>query len=718
MTHHDTLGRGRPEALLGTLNSALLRLRGALLATGSGEDDLDEKLLQVLRNTCLTEAIAGRYLFAVAGSNGAGKTTLVRETYGLDDTWLAPNPGRGEQSPIFVTEDDTLADATGAVGRLWEIQAPGGPGTERLQAREASPGEWRGAARGLASRVLLVELLVPATFFGQTGAGFLLLPGYEEQSEANSTWQGMMRRALVASPGAVVVTEESRLAGSQQQAIVADLERQFGGKIRPIVTVSRTENIQDRTRRSELQQRASEVFGVATSDVVLTGTGSSYQRWVGELRDALVRRWSQSSDARQLQLDQLGELLRRELRPALRRVRRQAEIGELIGDAPQYQEWLECFDSAARDARMDYALLVGEALDRQLAAAGYEADRLAKESGGWEGLWKRLELWLKVRADEGRRARDRQVVDLWNGAAKGASGLQTKHVDLVRKVQWQVANRALESTPGRPEQGRPDPKAISGDVEDVRSGSDVADLMLPGHLLQDSLFLAGASRAHADGSASREMVPPSGELPASIRMMPATALEVVRLATSTVAVSTHGTTISESVPTSGDLQATLQSLADNRRVLLKGAVAIIGIDLLADGDIDSIPALANAVQSLLFGSSAGSVAAAVSTAIAGGLIGGAAAAALVQYANQVNAKDRQRVEAMLSGAREHSEALLLQDFDRLMAEFRARIEARLRGYLNVDAEAVRRLSLQKALADADSALAAVMEAQGASLDVA
>lgn len=98
-----------PEVLLESLNNALRHLRGA--CTDLGNEEIDDKLLEVMRRLLLAQVLGDTWVVAVGGSQGAGKTTLMACLYGLleaEDKWLEGNEGRGEKMPVLVLEQEGL----------------------------------------------------------------------------------------------------------------------------------------------------------------------------------------------------------------------------------------------------------------------------------------------------------------------------------------------------------------------------------------------------------------------------------------------------------------------------------------------------------------------------------------------------------------------------------------------------------------------------------
>ena len=104
-----------PEIFLKELNSTLRRLRGA--SNVLANEEIDKKLLAVMRRLLLAEILGNEWIIAVGGSQGAGKTTLMSKIYDCGD-WLQGNEGRGEKLPVMIIETNEVTAPQGYVRRL------------------------------------------------------------------------------------------------------------------------------------------------------------------------------------------------------------------------------------------------------------------------------------------------------------------------------------------------------------------------------------------------------------------------------------------------------------------------------------------------------------------------------------------------------------------------------------------------------------------------
>ena len=250
-----------PEILLKGLNSALRNLRGAASLLGD-EDRLDSELLPVLRRLLLAEVLGNTPILAIGGSQGAGKTTLLCTLYGLegaDAAWLPPNEGRGEKLPVLIQEEVGRTTVQGAIRHLSKVGSQ-----YELVEKDVDISKFQEAIHDNDASVLLPILKVPQRFFLNSAHAWLLLPGYEKQDRENKEWQELMRQALIAATGCIIVTDETRMAGAADVEIVKDmLAKELSGS-QALVVISKTEGARGKPERlKQLRSTAQDVFSIA-----------------------------------------------------------------------------------------------------------------------------------------------------------------------------------------------------------------------------------------------------------------------------------------------------------------------------------------------------------------------------------------------------------------------------------------------------------------------
>lgn len=297
-----------PEIQLQALCRALDRLRRLAGPKQAGV------LTELLNQAVAVQLVYGRNLIGVAGGQGVGKTTLLSQAYGGRlDAWLAANNGRGEQCAIAIVEEPGRTDVGARLHVLapWDYDSGLRDGLSVETVTDLTV--WHNAVRGLRADVVLAELVVPGTELQGAGErGFLLLPGHEPHDRTNRDWQQRMRRQLVACNGFVIVIDHSRLAQAGERTVLQDLHAHLVAGARPVVAVTKTENL-DQATRVELLEEARRQFadtsGSEPQHVLATGTGQLSEEWVPLFWNAVQDVGVRSQDQRALQLDSLADVV-------------------------------------------------------------------------------------------------------------------------------------------------------------------------------------------------------------------------------------------------------------------------------------------------------------------------------------------------------------------------------------------------------------------------
>lgn len=668
--------RNTTEASLRRLRADLLRLHGRMYTedTRKSEAQLVNSLRLIEQALLLPEL----FLVAVAGPQGVGKTTLVREIYGIDRKVLGGNLGQGEKMPVVVREVSSLADGE---FRLWirTLAAEGEPFPDA-----ESLDVWKQAVRAEHDKALVVGIDVPARLFGD-GFGFLLLPGFEEESARNQVWQRQMRNGLLTSAAVVIVTDEHTMASRQAATAASELKSLTDKVVRPIIAITRTEAA-DEDKRAELRAKAVQVFAPTARDhdVVLTGTGTSEfrQEWTGALRDRLEEARRNKGELRREQLTLLRRSLRGHLTPVLREAQEIVD-GYAIGnpDEQTYQKWAEQFRDQVALARTDYEAAIKAALESQHTRADATLTEHLDKTDGWRGNRDAVLAFIQAKSAQHKIDRSHQVLGNWNGSVnyedlrKAALAAQTK-----------VVNRAV-ANPVEADVSAPATALTSGGNESSTTPDEGAGLPVPTVALHDLQFIAG------------RRVEPSTMLGEAVRLLPAVGLENLALVREQALLRAYEKGGAKAVE-SEDLSKTFAGLNKNRKILLGGLAAFIGVDVGVDGDLDSVPALGNAIRTTLFGASPTAAAATAATAIAAAVIAAAAGFAVIAAADSAATKRVDQAHAILREAQQHAFNSHMEEFDATMRFLGDRLEARLRSHLKIDEHSGRLLRLQAALADA------------------
>lgn len=709
-----------PEVLLESLNNALRHLRGA--CTDLGNEEIDDKLLEVMRRLLLAQVLGDTWVVAVGGSQGAGKTTLMACLYGLldaEDQWLKGNEGRGEKMPVLVLEQGDRQQAQGFVRRLVKDD---GASSFTLQDIPVDVAEFQRVISDPATGDLLPVLRVPRRYFKRDNQAWLLLPGYEKQDRDNRAWQELMRQAMVAAGGCIVVTDETRMANDQQIEIVKDmLEGELAG-VRPVVVVSKTEaSREDPTKRQQLRDSAQATFQVpaeaAEHHIILTGIDDPeyVEQWMPHLERAIHDLNFTGQANRHLQMSGLSELLGKDLTRVLTLIRSKSRLyfgSETETEGAQVlQAVLEKFDEAAEDLRVAHLKLVSKLAGNVLTEAGAALDEALKDNH--EGF----KNWIANAFDttsESKTKLQRAVQSAWRN---GASELFMQYSGGLAGLTASKLGRTYAA----PVAGSPKPMLAPEQTRSLiqvgymhQSGQMASFKKLTPEIARDVRLLLGH---HSQEDAQAHQVA-SKALGDSVELVPALTLEYTRLlyAMPEVVGLKEGMQLSADSPAKNlveDGVDSLQAGVDLGKTALRSLATVMAVDVVSDGEADILATIfgkreqeQSQGQEQEVESSGGDsvpvvpttlhpVAVAAAAVVAGAYLTTVAVSRLRTYEKAARAQ----AHTMLLSVHDAHVGHLRTQFDNTMAAARARIVEALRARYKMNETLMRKDRLARTMAD-------------------
>jgi len=699
-----------PEVLLESLNNALRHLRGA--CTDLGNEEIDDKLLEVMRRLLLAQVLGDTWVVAVGGSQGAGKTTLMACLYGLleaEDKWLEGNEGRGEKMPVLVLEQEGLQQVQGFVRRLLKDE---GASSFTLQDVPVEVAEFHRVISDPATGDLLPVLRVPRRYFKRDNQAWLLLPGYEKQDRDNRAWQELMRQAMVAAGGCIVVTDKTRMANQQQVEIVKDmLDGELSG-VRPYVAITKTEDSRDDlAERQQLRNSAQTTFQVsaeaAERHIILTGTDDPayIEHWMPHMERAIHDLNFTGQANRHLQMSDLSNLVGKDLTRVLSLIRSKSQLyfsaDESTEGAQVLQAVLEEFDDAAQDLRDTHLKLVSELVSQALLKASDALDKVLKEDHEGFGNWisnvfdTTSETKMKMRA---------VVKQAWE---HGASQLFIRYSEELAKLTGSKLGREDKA----PDANGPQLLLTQEQSRSLKqvgymhpSGQIVTFKALTPDIASDVRLLLG-HRSHENVSTLQAS---SKSLSKSVKIVPAIALEYTRLVYALpeviqihdVAVTTEAAQGSNLVE---DGVKSLSAGVDLGKTAIKSLATLMAVDVLSDGKADILATIIGDTSSDETNLPAVPMtlhpaAVAVAAAVAAGYLTAVAVTRLRTFEKAASAQ----AHSMLHSVHDAHVGHLRKQFDDTMAVARGRIVEALRTRYKMDEGLMRKDRLARAMADVKS----------------
>jgi signal recognition particle receptor subunit beta len=703
-----------PEILLKNLNTALCNLRGAANLLGDDDDArIDSKFLPVMRKLLLAEVLGNTAILAIGGSQGAGKTTFLTSLYNLDtgdSAWLKPNEGRGEKLPVLIVEEKGRIKVEGTVRHYVKVDEH-----YELQDVSVSTQEFQDATSGKNPAALLPVLKVPKRYFDSPQQAWLLLPGYEKENRDNKEWQIVMRQALIAATGCIVVTDKTRMANQQQAEIVKDMLSNELRGVQALIVISKTEDERDKPEGlQQLRATAQEVFQVPPESaerwIVCTGTHPDYAKQWRPLVEKAIKDLtiSSSPETRSAQLKQLETVINRDLSSVITFIKNKTDLffaRESISEGTKtLQDALEKFDDAKADLREKYHSELEKLLTNHCHSAWENLQNTLKND--YEGLGKKVSNFFSgtTITEESLRIES----DLRKAWETPGSILE-KHADVLA----QVTQKSLGAPTLTPLQKSGTPLqrlGYVGDDEQVTSWKTLEDGSVQKNLR--AIFdLQGIAPA-----LDKECIK-------AFKLLPAITLEYARVASMMPAlVGVDPTSLAEVAATERPhlIQAAVKHLGDGvdvSKTVLSSIATILAVDIAGDGDVDSIPAILNVIRNAVglgtpaaANATATGIATATRTAAMSGI--GAAMVGTIAVGYLVHSVIRDirihdgavqsKAQQMLMSVRDHHLTHFLEHFDDLMKEVRGRLEDALRKRYRLDESFWKRDHLVKALADAET----------------
>lgn len=413
----------------------------------------DSRLKPIIRRILLQKALGERALLAISGTQGAGKTTLVKNLYGLNDEdakWFQANQGRGEKHPILITEHEK--DQIEGIIKVFAKDVNGNRILkdqnlrEKFDTLEGAQAEFCRAAsdRDNNAGEVMLELRLPPRLNLGKDRGWVLLPGYEKSDGDSQSWQDTMSAVAANAYGAVVVTDEKRLAGDQK-ALIRDTNMRHLDGMQPVVVVTRTEDKSEEACQ-ELRERAAEIFGVECSRVVCSGSKDDavyMKKWQdvfkGTAKNFIGESGRGAGNARSLTL---AKLIDDDLRTTLACIKRDVSDQILVDEGiDPIEKWverlMEMFDEAEKKFRRHYERDINKTIDAN--AAGIRNAVLESLAEDHEGVMHGVVNFFK--------SDTKQLLKLQNLVKKNVSEAEKKS-PLGQEVS-QVVKKRLQNNLGK-----------------------------------------------------------------------------------------------------------------------------------------------------------------------------------------------------------------------------------------------------------------------------
>lgn len=700
---HEALRRTE-LALARVLHAAdFIRQGRSDMAGGDVQQDAQQlrvrdSIIHCVRKLRINRELGEYYYVAVAGGQSAGKTRIIRELYGLDGTWLEDNEGRGEHLPVFIIETLDITEP-------YATQIVLDPETRETEEVRIDPAAFRRLIKGENPYALYPKLHVPARHFLGGQAGFVLLPGFEVQNEANASWQEVMRHTLQHALGCLFVTDKTRLADGQQLEIQRVAHDKFGGR-EFAVAISKTENASPEDREA-LRQRAVEVFKLRADQldqVVCTGIGSAFvAEWSAKLIAALDANSRSAASSFECRLKDLGDIADDDVERILIELDRLMQRGTVHQTAGMHQrdEIMQLFsDASAYYRRRLEKMLTKKTQER---AAGIQERAVAayiKEEEGFENTFvNNIKRFFTTTSGEREKIHLDRVISRWSAQDLHASDFTALSM---------LANDRLDipcdpSTSTFDQIGKAPVQALGYDKPGGARAAGASDSeSVRAHMVR-------LLQPERDGDLINLSSEEQENLSMTIKLIPALTMEYLRINQAVAIAATQaGGDISTKLETQslGEfIQATVNGLPQFKSAstnLLRTIGCILAVDVAIDGTVDTIPGLVQAI----FGG--GNVAAAGLGATLSMAAGGVMMLGYIGYqattaAQRVDAAHRGFIRSAISDLAAKHVDRWMEVYDDAMERVEDRLRTSLNKAYNLNAHVANHDALLRAMAQLEKA---------------
>lgn len=273
--------------------------------------------LRVLHNKLsITNLMANRSLLAITGLQGTGKTTIIKRLYELPEDILPENSGRGERLPVFITEKKVDQIETYVYRSI-----QGSDEHIVVAAEKVSPQQFNTIAMNpTPNEDLWLECVVPERYLKDEMKSIVLLPGFEKDDKDIS--QLLLEHILYLSNSSVMVLRKDTFARQSTQEMMRKVKEIYKN-VKPVISITFGDVNPD--QNEAFKQQMIEEFEIQSHEhdrVVLTGEKPQFtEDWQSNLMHAIDRYCYSDSNSDDL-VKQLIRSLSRQIDDALFQVRK------------------------------------------------------------------------------------------------------------------------------------------------------------------------------------------------------------------------------------------------------------------------------------------------------------------------------------------------------------------------------------------------------------
>lgn len=617
--------------------------------------EAQETLFHAIRKLAIAIEFQDRQIISVSGLQGAGKSTMMQTFFGLPKGVLKVSTGRGEQIPVLISEHkDCDRFETYAICLVHHEEE-----YKRIEKKISAEDFIRYSSGDAADKdnIIYLELRLPYKRIEDSSIAFMLLPGFEDKQDY---WNGLIEFSLRCGNAAIFTFDQARYSKLQNQVIMSRVKDGFKDSL--IYAITRCDTSEETAEA--FREKCISELEVQPDRVINVGEYSdekSNEEWIEKLSTSILQYCNTSSSAILFTNQYLLEIINNEITPSLTLVKEilSKEEDHVIVEKIERNDALSAFDKtiATRRRKLEHSL------DDKLKKASDEACGKLQKIYINKEYAKKLGVHEKVNTAIRRTILGEKVDDkvfarkrLIEAMTDESDGVLYAQKGFAEALNVSIEEWGPEDTKGSEyilEGVESVDKRTSEELEQIKKRQN--NLVHDAKLLLAKNGEPGEVLKVGDLKKTCECIADMAEKYLSVYALQ-NVYQVNQKCTEGIQLENLQV----------DVKETIQRINNFDKVVLSG-LGITGIDLLGDGVINAIPAIAESIEVSV--PVVGAVVAAIAAVGAGG--------AIAKDINRLQLTEETAGEAKIREISREIKQDFLEAYDEAMRRVRDRIERRI-----------------------------------------
>lgn len=323
-----------------------------------------DNLKKITKRLSLAEKLMNENIVCITGRQGAGKTTFVRNFLGLSSDYFYIDDGECELVPVFI-KGKSIKDVEMRCEFLDIKEMAGKKYYIRNSEIIESPEKFKQLAgrRDYDGReILSLELSIPDENMKLGNLTFLLLPGHVGDVE-NEDIDNMIELSIAGSDTAIYVLHPNDLPDRENNNFMRSVLDRFREKAIFLITWS--DKYMSGTV-AEYRNACKDKLGLSDiSRVVPVGAGNENE-WADIVWESLNKHMKSGIQANMNMLEYMKKIVRREVRPNIKKIREELKESETaeVGETYQNDILIKMFDEEKEKLKKRYERSITQELNK------------------------------------------------------------------------------------------------------------------------------------------------------------------------------------------------------------------------------------------------------------------------------------------------------------------------------------------------------------------